>query len=87
MQKMLANLRYIKHLVNLLRIISFIDPNIALFVTMAFIIIEAEFGCLIPDDLSTKMRKAMIIAVEGDERRVGGVDNDNLYPCYTNVRM
>lgn len=54
---------------------------------MAFIIIEAKFADSIPDPLLRRMREAMYIAVLGDEDRVGGVNEDNLRPAYTNVRQ
>lgn len=57
----------------------------SLFVTIAFVIIDANFSHLVPSALLTRMREAMCVAVKGDEERVGGINGDNMRPCYTNV--
>lgn len=60
------------------------DPNNALFVTIAGIIIDSQFGDLIDPTVRSNLRKAMYMATVGDGYRVGGVNDDNLRPCYTN---
>ena len=60
-----------------------------LFLTTAFIMVNACFADLIPSDLLERMRESMNIAVLGDENRVPGEGSfeDNLRPCYTNVSI
>ncbi|WWD16288.1 hypothetical protein CI109_100714 [Kwoniella shandongensis] len=60
------------------------DPNINLFFTIAAMIIDSQFSDLIEASVLENMRKAMYIAVVGDGYRVGGIDDDNLYPGYSN---
>jgi len=43
-----------------------------------------EFPDLIPYDLSSYMLESLYNASIGDSYRVGGVDDDNLYPAYSN---
>lgn len=59
----------------------------SLFVTIAFILMDAKFSDLIPPRLLARVRNAMYIATKGDEQRVAGVNGDNLRPCYTNVGL
>jgi hypothetical protein len=61
------------------------DPNNALFVTLAGIVITARYNDRIGEEVRTALRRAMWMAVEGDARRVGGVKDDNLFPAYSNV--
>lgn len=63
------------------------DPNNALFVTVAAIIIDSQFSDLLWPQNKDNLRKAMYIAVKGDGYRVGGVDGDNLRPVYSNVSI
>ncbi|WVQ84278.1 hypothetical protein IAT38_006430 [Cryptococcus sp. DSM 104549] len=60
------------------------DPNNALFVTIASIIIDSQFSDLIEDSVLENLRSAMYMAVVGDGYRVGGESGDNLYPGYSN---
>jgi len=62
------------------------DPNNALFFTMACMIITARYHASIDPDLLPDIRQAMVIAMKGDSRRQGGVNGDNIYPAYSNVR-
>ena len=43
-----------------------------------------EFPHLIPHDLTNYMLKSLYNTSIGDSYRVGGVDDDNLYPAYSN---
>ncbi|ODN89730.1 hypothetical protein L198_06424 [Cryptococcus wingfieldii CBS 7118] len=60
------------------------DPNNALFVTIAGIIIDHDFASLLEPEVLANLRKAMYMAVVGDGYRVGGESGDNLYPGYSN---
>ena len=53
--------------------------------TIAGIIIDSQFSDLLDDDVWANLRKAMYIAVDGDGYRVGGFNDDNLRPAYSNV--
>ena len=48
------------------------------------IIALEEFGHLIPASTTALIEASLYNATVGDSYRVGGVDNDNLYPAYTN---
>jgi hypothetical protein len=43
-----------------------------------------EFPTLIPDDTKKRMLESLYNTTIGDSYRVGGVDDDNLYPAYSN---
>jgi hypothetical protein len=43
-----------------------------------------EFPTLLPHDLQTSMLESLYNASIGDSYRVGGLDDDNLYPAYSN---
>ncbi|CAG8008272.1 unnamed protein product [Penicillium olsonii] len=60
------------------------DPNIRDFVGCAWIVALADYGHLLPAATVTKVEKSLHIAAKGDLYRVGGVDGDNSYPCYSN---
>lgn len=60
------------------------DPNWRGFVGTTFILILEEFADLIPHDTQTRMLESLHNATVGDSYRVGGVDDDNLYPSYSN---
>ncbi|KAK2624550.1 hypothetical protein QTJ16_006500 [Diplocarpon rosae] len=60
------------------------DPNWRGFIATAFIIGIEEFGHLISPSVTTLLLGSIHNATKGDSYRVGGVDNDNLYPAYTN---
>lgn len=61
------------------------DPNNALFVTLAGIMIDSTYGDCISKTLRDTLRRTMQVAVESDSMRQGGVKSDNLYPAYSNV--
>lgn len=60
------------------------DPNWRGFVGTTFVLILEEFPDLIPYDLTNYMLESLYNTSIGDSYRVGGVDNDNLYPAYSN---
>jgi hypothetical protein len=60
------------------------DPNWRGFVGTTFVLMLEEFSDLIPYDLSSYMLESLYNASIGDSYRVGGVDDDNLYPAYSN---
>ena len=43
-----------------------------------------EFPDLIPQDTKSRMMESLYNTTIGDSYRVGGVDDDNLYPAYSN---
>jgi hypothetical protein len=43
-----------------------------------------EFSHLLPQDIQTYMIESLYNTTIGDSYRVGGVDDDNLYPAYSN---
>ncbi|KAK4508146.1 hypothetical protein PRZ48_001884 [Zasmidium cellare] len=63
------------------------DPNWRGFVGTAFIIIVEEFGHLLPHKLEERLIQSIHLSALGDTYRVGGVDDDNLYPAYSNAAM
>ncbi|KAF2794408.1 hypothetical protein K505DRAFT_242202 [Melanomma pulvis-pyrius CBS 109.77] len=60
------------------------DPNWRGFVGTTFVLMLEEFPELIPHDLTKYMLESLYNTSIGDSYRVGGVDNDNLYPAYSN---
>ncbi|KAJ5143545.1 uncharacterized protein N7515_002332 [Penicillium bovifimosum] len=60
------------------------DPNIRDFVGCAWIVALNDYGHLLPAATVSKIEKSLHIAAKGDQYRVGGVDGDNSYPCYSN---
>ncbi|KAF1978960.1 hypothetical protein BU23DRAFT_549651 [Bimuria novae-zelandiae CBS 107.79] len=60
------------------------DPNWRGFIGTTFILMLEEFPELIPHDTQTRMLESLYNATVGDSYRVGGVDDDNLYPSYSN---
>lgn len=60
------------------------DPNWRGFVGTTLIVALEEFPHLIPGDVTALIEESLYNATVGDSYRVGGVDNDNLYPAYTN---
>ncbi|KAI1873849.1 uncharacterized protein JN550_003118 [Neoarthrinium moseri] len=60
------------------------DPNWRSFVGVTLIVIYEEFGDLLTQDMKALILESMYNSTVGDSYRVGGVDNDNLYPCYSN---
>ncbi|KAK2779974.1 hypothetical protein FQN53_001160 [Emmonsiellopsis sp. PD_33] len=63
------------------------DPNWRGFVTTAFIIGLEEFGHLITPEVTDLIHQSIYNATVGDTYRVGGVDDDNLYPSYSNPAL
>lgn len=60
------------------------DPNWRGFVGTTFVLMLEEFPHLIPQDTKTRMLESLYNTSIGDSYRVGGVDDDNLYPAYSN---
>ncbi|KAF2685945.1 hypothetical protein K458DRAFT_300167 [Lentithecium fluviatile CBS 122367] len=60
------------------------DPNWRGFVGTTFVLMLEEFPTLIPNDTKTRMLESLYNTTIGDSYRVGGVDDDNLYPAYSN---
>lgn len=66
------------------RIYNSWDPNWRGFVGTAFVVMLEEFPELIGDAVQELMLESLFNATVGDSYRVGGVDDDNLYPSYSN---
>ncbi|KAJ3992040.1 hypothetical protein F5050DRAFT_1861295, partial [Lentinula boryana] len=60
------------------------DPNIGLFIATSFIIILEEFPHLLEPIVKELVRKSLYNATIGDGYRNGGINDDNLYPVYSN---
>lgn len=60
------------------------DPNWRGFIGTTFVLMLEEFSHLIPETLQGFMFDSLFNATIGDSYRVGGVDDDNLYPAYSN---
>ncbi|KAL5120848.1 hypothetical protein ACEQ8H_001329 [Pleosporales sp. CAS-2024a] len=60
------------------------DPNWRGFVGTTFIVMLEEFAHLLPADVQEYMMQSLYNTTIGDSYRVGGVDDDNLYPAYSN---
>ncbi|KAF2463202.1 uncharacterized protein BDR25DRAFT_384993 [Lindgomyces ingoldianus] len=60
------------------------DPNWRGFIGTTFILILEEFPHLIPHEIQEYMLESLYNTSIGDSYRVGGVDDDNLYPAYSN---
>ena len=60
------------------------DPNWRGFIGTNLIVIYEEFSHLLPDDVQHLILESMYNNTIGDSYRVGGVDDDNLYPSYSN---
>ena len=63
------------------------DPNWRGFIGTTFIVILEEFSNLLPSDLKDDMLQSLHLDAKGDTYRVGGVDDDNLYPSYSNAAI
>ncbi|KAK8123026.1 hypothetical protein PG984_011696 [Apiospora sp. TS-2023a] len=63
------------------------DPNWRGFVGTAFVVMLEEFPGLIGDAVQELMLGSLFNATVGDSYRVGGVDDDNLYPSYSNPAL
>jgi hypothetical protein len=60
------------------------DPNWRGFVGTTLVVMLEEFSHLLPQDVQTYMVESLYNTTIGDSYRVGGVDDDNLYPAYSN---
>jgi hypothetical protein len=60
------------------------DPNWRGFIGTTFVVILEEFSDLLPQDIQEYMIESLFNTTIGDSYRVGGVDDDNLYPAYSN---
>lgn len=54
---------------------------------MAFIMCLEEYHTLLPEWLQLAMLDSLHLNAIGDSYRVGGIDNDNLYPAYSNAAI
>ena len=63
------------------------DPNIRVFVGCAWVVALNDYGHLLPPATVHRIEQSLYTAAKGDLYRVGGVDDDNLYPCYSNPWM
>ncbi|RHZ53578.1 uncharacterized protein CDV56_105837 [Aspergillus thermomutatus] len=61
------------------------DPNWRGFIGTALIVIYEEFRGLLPADVQHLILESLYNNTVGDSYRVGGVNDDNLYPAYTNA--
>ena len=60
------------------------DPNWRGFIGTTFIVMLEQFPDLISDAVQDLILASLFNATVGDSYRVGGVDDDNLYPSYSN---
>ncbi|EMD60323.1 hypothetical protein GGP41_008302 [Bipolaris sorokiniana] len=60
------------------------DPNWRGFIGTTFVIMLEEFPHLLPQDTTAYILESLYNTTIGDSYRVGGVDDDNLYPAYSN---
>ena len=60
------------------------DPNWRGFIGTTLIIAFEEYEHLLSDPTKDLILESLHNATKGDEYRVGGVDDDNLYPSYSN---
>ncbi|RYN27843.1 hypothetical protein AA0112_g7699 [Alternaria arborescens] len=60
------------------------DPNWRGFIGTTFVVMLEEFPHLLPQDVQDYMLESLFNTTIGDSYRVGGVDDDNLYPAYSN---
>lgn len=60
------------------------DPNWRGFIGTTLIIIMEEYRHLLSHGTRELVLESLYNATKGDEYRVGGVDDDNLYPAYSN---
>ncbi|KAI0127822.1 hypothetical protein BJ170DRAFT_580964 [Xylariales sp. AK1849] len=63
------------------------DPNWRGFIGTTFIVIYEEFKDILPSDVQDLILESMYNNTIGDSYRVGGVDDDNLYPSYSNPSL
>jgi hypothetical protein len=60
------------------------DPNWRGFIGTTLIIAMEEYEHLLSEETKGLVLDSLYNATKGDEYRVGGVDDDNLYPAYSN---
>ncbi|KUL82213.1 hypothetical protein ZTR_10161 [Talaromyces verruculosus] len=60
------------------------DPNWRGFISTTLIIVYEEYRDLLPTHVQDLILESIYNSTVGDTYRVGGVDDDNLYPAYTN---
>lgn len=60
------------------------DPNWRGFVGTTFVVMLEEFSDILSQETRALMMESLRHAAVGDSYRVGGVDDDNLYPAYSN---
>ena len=60
------------------------DPNWRGFIGTTLIIAFEEYEHLLSEPTKDLILESLHNATKGDEYRVGGVDDDNLYPAYSN---
>ena len=60
------------------------DPNWRGFIGTTLIIAMEEYEHLLSEQTKGLVLDSLYNATKGDEYRVGGVDDDNLYPAYSN---
>ncbi|KAK7178775.1 hypothetical protein DPSP01_013552 [Paraphaeosphaeria sporulosa] len=60
------------------------DPNWRGFIGTTLMVVYEEFRHLLPGDVQELILESMYNNTVGDSYRVGGVDDDNLYPSYSN---
>ncbi|KAI4674435.1 uncharacterized protein J4E88_008169 [Alternaria novae-zelandiae] len=60
------------------------DPNWRGFVGTTLVVMLEEFPHLLPQDVQDYILESLFNTTIGDSYRVGGVDDDNLYPAYSN---
>ncbi|GKT41207.1 uncharacterized protein ColSpa_01388 [Colletotrichum spaethianum] len=60
------------------------DPNWRGFVGTTLVMALEEFPHLLSNDTQDLILQSLYNTTKGDEYRVGGVDDDNLYPAYSN---
>ncbi|KAK9425412.1 hypothetical protein SUNI508_13020 [Seiridium unicorne] len=63
------------------------DPNWRGFIGTALIVIYEEFQDILPAEVQDLILESMYNNTIGDSYRVGGVDDDNLYPSYSNPSL
>ncbi|KAH7024365.1 uncharacterized protein B0I36DRAFT_250683 [Microdochium trichocladiopsis] len=63
------------------------DPNWRGFIGTNLIVIYEEFQHLLPQDVQGLIVESMVNNTIGDSYRVGGVDDDNLFPSYSNPSL
>ena len=60
------------------------DPNWRGFLGTTFVVMLEEYADCLSEETKELMVESLYHATVGDTYRVGGVDNDNLYPAYSN---